>query len=59
MFLLPLSRFPLKCEQFILDIALIIVTSDNFPQDAASTVPTMEGAGVDGTKRCVGGFLLK
>lgn len=43
--------FPLKCEPFILDIVLIIVDSDNFPQDAAAaaTVSTMEAASVDGS----------
>lgn len=53
MFLLRILRFSFKCEQFISDNMLIIVTSDNFPQDAAATVSTMEAAGVDGTiQRC-------
>lgn len=37
-------KFPVKYEQFTLDIALLIVPSDNFPQDAAATVSTMEAA---------------
>ena len=51
-----LSRFSLKCEQFILDMELIIVPSDHFPQDAAATVPTMEAASVDGTIQRAGGW---
>lgn len=54
--LLLVSRFSLKCEPFILDIVLIIVPSDNFPQDAAATVSTMEAASVDGSIHCAGGF---
>lgn len=52
------STFSFKCEAFILDIVLIIVSSDNFPQDAAATVSTMEeAASVDGSIRRVRGVL--
>lgn len=46
--------FP-KCKPFTLDIALLIVSSDNFPQDATSTVSTTVEASVDGSIRVVGG----
>lgn len=64
LFLLILT-FSFKCEPFILDIVLIIVPSDNFPQDAATagaaaaTVSTVEAASVDGSIHCRGGGCKK
>lgn len=56
--LLPVSfrhKFFPKCKPFTLDIVLLIVCSDNFPQYAAATVSTTVEASVDESIQFVGG----